>query len=127
VLHQRAGAAGGGYRLWALAVSASHPPAPTRVPTSVVRGRPTPFPPVVVLTMPPGAPSIAIPSEARPWWVQRVSWDLQVRGDSLELTGLNGVGLVVLPSCVGAQTVPDGIRAGGRVDRAGRAAYPQLR
>jgi len=127
VLHQRAGAAGGGYRLWALAVSASHPPAPTRVPTSVVRGRPTPLPPVVVLTMPPGAPSIAIPSEARPWWVQRVSWDLQVRGDSLELTGLNGVGLVVLPSCVGAQTVPDGIRAGGRVDRAGRAAYPQLR
>ena len=127
VLHQRAGAAGGGYRLWALAVSASHPPAPTRVPTSVVRRRPTPLSPVVVLAVPAGAPSIAIPSEAWSWWAQQVSQALYVHGGSLELTGLDGAGLVVLPSCEGAQAVPVGIRAGGRVDRAGRAAYPQLR
>ena len=125
VLHQRAGAAGGGYRLWALAVSASRPPAPTRAPTSVIRGTPPPLPSVVVLTMPAGTPSIAIPSGAQPWWVQRVSQTLDVRGGSLELTGLGGVGLVVLPLCEEAQAVPGATRAGGRVDRAGRAAYPQ--
>jgi hypothetical protein len=122
VLHQRAGTAGGGYRLWALAVSASRPAVP---PTSVIRGTPPPLPPVVVLTMPAGAPSIAIPSGAQPWWTQRVSWALDVRGGSLELTGLDGVGLVVLPLCEEAQAVPGATRAGGRVDRAGRAAYPQ--
>lgn len=127
VLHQRAGTAGGGYRLWALAVSASRPPAPTRAPTSVMRGTPPPLLPVVVLAMPAGAPSIAIPSEARPWWAQQASQALGVRGGSLELTGLQGVGLVVLPSCEEAQAVPDMARAGERVDRAGRAPYPQLR
>ena len=125
VLHQRAGAAGGGYRLWALAVSASRSPVPTRAPTSVIRGAPPPLPPVIVLTMPAGAPSIAIPNGAQPWWVQRASWALDVRGGSLELTGLGGVGLVVLPLCEEAQAVPGATRAGGRVDRAGRAAYPQ--
>ncbi len=127
VLHQRAGAAGGGYRLWALAVSASSPAVPPRAPTRVVKGTRPPLPPVVVLTMPAGAPSIAIPSGAQPWWVQRVSWALDVRGGSLELTGLYRVGLVVLPLCEEAQAVPGATRAGGRVDRAGRAAYPQLR
>ena len=127
VLHQRAGAAGGGYRLWALAVSVSHPPAPTRAPVSVITGTPPPLPPMAVLTMPVGVPSIAIPSEARSWWAQQVSQTLDVRGGSLELTGLEGVGLVVLPACEEAQAVPEGIRAGGRVDRAGRAPYPQLR
>jgi hypothetical protein len=127
VLHQRAGAAGGGYRLWALAVSASRPPAPTRAPTSVMRGTPPPLLPVVGLAMPAGAPSIAIPGEARPWWAQQASQALGVRGGSLELTGLQGVGLVVLPSCEEAQAVPDMARAGERVDRAGRAPYPQLR
>ena len=125
VLHQRAGAAGGGYRLWALAVSTSRPAVPPRAPTSVIRGTPPPLPSVVVLTMPAGAPSIAIPSGAQPWWVQRVSQTLDVRGGSLELTGLGGVGLVVLPLCEEAQAVPGATRAGGRVDRAGRAAYPQ--
>jgi len=127
VMHQRAGTAGGGYRLWALAVSASRLPAPTKAPTSVIKGTPPTLPPVVVLTMPAGAPSIAIPSETRPRWGQQVSQTLDVRGSSLELAGLDGVGLVVLPSCEEAQAMPLGIRAGGRVDRAGRAAYPQLR
>lgn len=125
VLHQRSGSAGGGYRLWALAVGTSRPPAPTRVPTSTIAGTPPTTPPVVVLTMPAGAPSIAIPSGAQPWWVQRVSQTLNVRGGSLELTGPGGVRLVVLPLCEEAQAVPGATRAGGRVDRAGRAAYPQ--
>jgi len=125
VLHQRAGAAGGGYRLWALAVSASRLPAPTRAPMSVITGIQPTTPPASVLFLKVGAPSIAIPSGAQPWWTQRVSWALDVRGGSLELTGLGGVRLVVLPLCEEAQAMPGATRAGGRVDRAGRAAYPQ--
>ena len=127
VLHQRAGTAGGGYRLWALAVSASPLPAPTRAPVSVIGGAAAPLLLVAPPTIPAGAPSIAIPSGARPWWAEQVSRALDVRDGSLGLMGLDGVRLVVLPSCGEAQAVPVGIRAGGRVDRAGRAAYPQLR
>ena len=125
VLHQRAGAAGGGYRLWALAVSASRLPAPTRAPMSVITGTQPTTPPASVLFLKVGTPSIAIPSGAQPWWAPQVSQTLDVRGGSLELTGLGGVGLVVLPLCEEAQAVPGATRAGGRVDRAGRAAYPQ--
>jgi hypothetical protein len=73
-----------------------------------------------------GTPSIATPGGLQVQWAQQVSQTLDVRGGSLELAGLQGVGLVVLPLCEGAQAVPEGIRAGGRVDRAGRAPYPQL-
>ncbi|MCX5972332.1 MAG: hypothetical protein NTV27_02105 [Chloroflexi bacterium] len=127
VLHQRAGAAGGGYRLWALAVIASRLPAPTRAPTSVITGPQSTTPPTSVPFLKVGTPSIATPGGLQAWWAQQVSQTLDVRGDTLALVGLQGVGLVVLPSCEGAQVVPGGIRAGGRVDRAGRAAYPQLR
>ncbi|MEI7521718.1 MAG: hypothetical protein WCK40_10295 [Thermoleophilia bacterium] len=131
VLHQRSGSAGGGYRLWALAVATSRPPTPVTVPPSVVRGTPPsvvpPVVPSVVPTMLAGTPSIAMPSGAQPWWAKRVARALEVQGGSLELLGLEGSMLVVLPSCEEAQAVPVGIRAGGRVDRAGRAPYPQLR
>jgi len=126
VLHQRAGTAGGGYRLWALAVSASRLPVPTRAPTSVITGTQSTTPPASVPFLQVGTPSIATPGGLQAWWVAQVSQTLDVRGGSLKLAGLDGAGLVVLPSCVGAQTVPEGIRAGGRVDRAGRAPYPQL-
>jgi hypothetical protein len=72
-----------------------------------------------------GTPSIATPDGSQSWWAPQVSQTLDVRGGSLELTGLGGVGLVVLPLCEEAQAVPGATRAGGRVDRAGRAAYPQ--
>jgi len=127
VMHQRAGTAGGGYRLWVLGVRPRPQEVPSRAPTSVITGTPPPLPPVVTLRIPAGAPSVAIPSGARPWWAEQVSRALDVRGGNLALAGLGRVGLVVLPSCVGAHVVPGGIRAGGRVDRAGRAAYPQLR
>lgn len=127
VLHQRSGSAGGGYRLWALLVGSSRPPKPVSVPPSVYR----PVPPLEIAsiapTMLPGTPSIAMPSEAQPWWARRISEALQVWEGSLALVGFDGPGLVVLPSCGEAQAVPIGIRAGGMVDRAGRAPYPQLR
>jgi hypothetical protein len=126
VLHQRAGAAGGGYRLWALSVAASLPTTPTGGSASVAGG---PLPPETATATPllqVGTPSIATPGGPQAWWAPQVSQTLDVRGGSLELAGLQGVGLVVLPSCGRAQAVPEGIRAGGRVDRAGRAPYPQL-
>ena len=126
VLHQRAGAAGGGYRLWALSVAASLPGTPTGGSTSVAGGQPPLELPSVVPQLQVGTPSIAAPGGLQAQWAQQVSQTLGVRGGSLELAGLQGVGLVVLPSCEGAQAVPEGIRAGGRVDRAGRAPYPQL-
>jgi hypothetical protein len=127
VLHQRSGSAGGGYRLWALLVGSSRPTKPVALPPSVDR----PVPPLgiasIAPTMLPGTPSIAMPSEAQPWWARRISEALQVWEGSLALVGFDGPGLVVLPSCGEAQAVPTGIRAGGMVDRAGRAPYPQLR
>ena len=125
VMHQRAGTAGGGFRLWALVVSPSPLPTPPRASASVIGGAAAPLSPAAVLNIPFGAPSIAIPSGARPWWVEQVSRTIDVRGGSLEVLGRSGVGLVVLPSCEEAQVVPGGIRAGGMVDRAGRAPYPQ--
>lgn len=125
VLHQRAGVAGGGYRLWALAVAASPRSTPTGGPASVAGG-PSPLEgtaPAPRLQV--GTPSIATPDGSQSWWAPQVSQTLDVRGGSLELTGLDGVGLVVLPLCEEAQAVPGATRAGGRVDRAGRAAYPQ--
>lgn len=127
VLHQRAGTAGGGFRLWALAVNPGPLPVPPRASVSVMGGVAAPLPFLSTPTIPVGAPSIAIPSGARPWWAERVSRAIEVRGGSLEVLGLTGVELVVLPSCGEAQAVPIGIRAGGMVDRAGRAPYPQLR
>lgn len=126
VLHQRAGAAGGGYRLWALSVASSLPGTPTGGSTSVAGGQPPLQLPSVVPQLQVGTPSIATPGGLQAQWAQQVSQTLGVRGGSLELTGLQGVGLVVLPLCEGAQAVPERIRAGGRVDRAGRAPYPQL-
>ena len=126
VLHQRAGAAGGGYRLWALSVAASLPGTPTEGSASVAGGQPPLELPSVVPQLQVGTPSIAPPGALQAQWAQQVSQTLGVRGGSLELTGLQGVGLVVLPLCEGAQAVPERIRAGGRVDRAGRAPYPQL-
>ena len=126
VLHQRAGAAGGGYRLWALSVAASLPGTLTGGSTSMAGGQPPLELPSVVPQLQVGTPSIAAPGGLQAQWAQQVSQTLGVRGGSLELTGLQGVGLVVLPLCEGAQAVPEGIRAGGRVDRAGRAPYPQL-
>ena len=126
VLHQRAGAAGGGYRLWALSVAASLPATSTGGSASVAGG---PLPPETATATPllqVGTPSIATPGGPQAWWAPQVSQTLDVRGGSLELAGLQGVGLVVLPSCGRAQAVPEGIRAGERVDRAGRAPYPQL-
>jgi hypothetical protein len=90
-----------------------------------------PVPPLgitsIAPTIPSGTPSIAMPMEVQPWWARRISEALQVWEGSLALVGLDSPGLVVLPSCEGAQAVPQGIRAGGMVDRAGRAPYPQLR
>jgi hypothetical protein len=125
VLHQRAGAAGGGYRLWALSVAASLLATPIGGPASVAGGQPPLQLPPIVPQLQVGTPSIATPGGTQAQWVQQVSQTLNVRGGSLALTGIQGVGLVVLPSCEGAQAVPEGIRAGGRVDRAGRAPYPQ--
>ena len=125
VLHQRAGAAGGGYRLWALAVAASLVVTPSRGSGAAAGGQPT----LEVLPLVPllqaGTPSIAAPEGPQAWWAPQVAQALSVRGGSLELVGLEGVGLVVLPACTGAQAVPERIRAGGMVDRAGRAPYPQ--
>jgi hypothetical protein len=126
VLHQRAGAAGGGYRLWALSVAVSLPTTPTGGSASVAGGLPPPETATATPLLQVGTPSIATPGGLQAWWAPQVSQTLDVRGGSLELAGLQGVGLVVLPSCEGAQAVPEGIRAGGRVDRAGRAPYPQL-
>ena len=50
--------------------------------------------------MPAGTP-LRIPSGAQPRCAQRASQTLDVRGGSLELIGLQGVRLVVLPSCGG--------------------------
>jgi hypothetical protein len=125
VLHQRAGAAGGGYRLWALSVAASPLPASTGGSTSVEGGQPPLELPPLVPQLEVGTPSIATPGGPKAWWPAQVSQTLDVRANSLALAGLTGVGLVVLPSCEGAQAVPERIRAGGRVDRAGRAPYPQ--
>jgi len=125
VLHQRAGTAGGGFRLWALDVSPSPRSVPPRAPLSVTSGAAAPLSSVAPPTIPAGTPSIAVPGGARPWWAEQVSQTLDVRAGSLELAALQGVGLVVLPVCVEAQAVPERIRAGGRVDRAGRAPYPQ--
>lgn len=127
VLHQRAGTAGGGYRLWALAVNPNPAPVPPRAPVRVIGGVAASLTLVAPPTIPVGAPSVAIPSGARPWWAERVSRAIDVRGGSLEVLGLSGVELVVLPLCGEAQAVPTAIRAGGMVDRAGRAPYPQLR
>jgi len=127
VLHQRAGAAGGGYRLWALSVSASPASPPSRGSASVTGGQPPIALPPLGPQLQVGTPSIATPGGPQSWWAPQVSQTLGVRGASLELAGFQGVWLVVLPSCEGAQSVPDGIRAGGRVDRAERAPYPQLR
>ena len=127
VVHQRAGSAGGGYRLWALAMAASRPVAPPPVPTSVIEGTPPVAERVVVPMLAAGTPSIAIPSRVQGWWASRVSRILRVWPGRLALLGGEGSPLVVLPSCGEAQAVPLGIRAGGRVDRAGRAPYPQLR
>ena len=125
VLHQRAGAAGGGYRLWALSVAASPLTTPAGGSASVAGGQPTlevaPYAPLLQI----GTPSIATPGGPQAWWAPQVSQTLDVRGGSLELAGLQGAGLVVLPLCEGAQTVPERVRAGGMVDRAGRAPYPQ--
>ena len=126
VLHQRAGAAGGGYRLWALSVAASLPSTTAGGPASVAGGPPPPETAIATPLLQVGTPSIATPGGRQAWWAPQVSQTLDVRGGSLELIGLQGVRLVVLPSCGGAQAVPEGIRAGGRVDRAGRAPYPQL-
>ena len=125
VLHQRAGVAGGGYRLWALAVAASPRSTPTGGPASVAGGLPLLEGTALVPRLQVGTPSIATPDGSQSWWAPQVSQTLDVRGGSLELTGLGGVGLVVLPLCEEAQAVPGATRAGGRVDRAGRAAYPQ--
>jgi hypothetical protein len=127
VLHQRSGTSGGGYRLWALLVSPSRPPKPVPVLPRVDRPAPPPGKASKAPTMLPGTPSIAMPSEAQPWWTRRISEVLQVWEGSLALVGFDGPGLVVLPSCGEAQTVPVRIHAVGMVDRAGRAPYPQLR
>ncbi len=126
VVHQRAGSAGGGYRLWALAIVASPLATPSAGSTSVAGGQLPLEPPTFGPQLQVGTPSIATPGASQPGWAARLAQALVVRGDTLALAGLEGVGLVVLPSCVGAQVVPVGIRAGGRVDRAGRAPYPQL-
>jgi len=125
VMHQRAGVTGGGYRLWALAVTAGPAAAPLRESTAIVGGPPTAGGLAFVPLLQVGTPSIAAPTGTQAWWAPQVSQALNVRGGSLELKGIEGAGLVVLPVCVGAQVVPGRIRAGGMVDRAGRAPYPQ--
>ena len=125
-LHQRAGSGGGGYRLWALAIVASPLASPSAGSTSVAGGQRPQELPDFVPQLHVGTPSIATPGTPQPGWALRLARELRVRGDALALVGLEGVGLVVLPSCERAQVVPGGIRAGGRVDRAGRAPYPQL-
>ena len=125
VLHQRAGAAGGGYRLWALSADASLSATPIGGSASVAGGLPPPETATATPLLQVGTPSIASPGGPQAWWAPQVSQTLDVRGGSLALTGLAGVGLVVLPRCGEAQAVPERIRAGGMVDRAGRAPYPQ--
>ena len=126
VVHQRSGSAGGGYRLWALAIVASPLATPPAGSTSVAGGQLPLEPPTLVPQLQVGTPSIASPGTSQPGWAVWLAQTLMVRGDTLALVGLEGVELVVLPSCEGAQVVPGGIRAGGMVDRAGRAPYPQL-
>ena len=131
VLHQRSGSAGGGYRVWALEVIASRLVAPTppdSTPQVVDQGSlPPEGPPSEAAAALPGSPSIALPSGVPSWWAGRVSALLKVTHGSLVLDSLDAPALVVLPSCGEAQPVPGPIRAGDTVDRAGRAAYPQLR
>lgn len=130
VLHQRSGSAGGGYRVWALAVTASRPVAPsTPVSTPRVVGQgslPAEGPSSEAATL-PGTPSIALPSGAPSWWARRVAELLTVRLGSLVVGTIDAPALVVLPSCGEAQSVPESIRAGNVVDRAGHPAYPQRR
>ena len=125
VLHQRAGASGGGYRLWALSVAASPLSSVPGGSASLAGDQSPPKIPPFVAQLRVGTPSVATPGGAQPWWAPQVAQTLSVRGVSLELAGLQGVRLVVLPLCEEAQDVPSGIRAGGRVDRAERATYPE--
>lgn len=126
ILHQRSGSAGGGYRLWALAVVASSPPAQTQgslisegvQPEQQVEG-------AAVLQV--GTPSVALEDWFRPGWPEQIARIVEVRGGALVLVGQGGAGLVVLPALDAAQAVPGGRRAWSVVDRAGRAPYPQER
>jgi len=127
VVHQRAGAAGGGYRLWAISVASIPPTEVNRVPLRGATGNPSHTKPSSVPRVPFGTPSIATPEGSRAWWALRLDQTVTVRGGSLTLVGPSGSGLVVLPVCEKAQAVPRVTRAGERVDRAGRAPYPQLR
>lgn len=127
VLHQRSGSAGGGYRLWALWVGSNQPSTPISVLPSVGRTTPPIGGGFGTMRLLPGTPSIAMPREAQPWWARRIAEAITVWEWSLTLVGVDGPGLVVLPTCGEAQSVPVGFRAGGMVDRAGRAPYPQLR
>ena len=127
VVHQRAGTAGGGYRLWALSVASSPPAEVTRVPHRGATGTPSRTKPSSVPRLYIGTPSIAAPEGSRAWWALRLDQTVTVRGGSLALVGPAGSKLVVLPACQKAQAVPRVSRAGARVDRAGRAPYPQLR
>lgn len=127
VVHQRAGSAGGGYRLWALDALAN-PLATLSAGSSSVAGGQLPLaPPTLAPQLQVGTPSIASPRSPQAGWAVQLARALRVRGASLSLVGIEGVRLVVLPSCEGAHSVPEGTRAGGRVDRAERAPYPQLR
>lgn len=125
VLHQRAGTSGGGYRLWALAVAADLTVTPRTSLEVAIEGQATPGAEEIVPRLGMGTPSIATPVGHQAWWAPQVAQALRVRGGSLALAGVEGAGLVVLPVCSEAQAVPGGIRAGGMVDRAGRAPYPQ--
>jgi hypothetical protein len=127
VLHQRAGTAGGGYRLWALSAAASLlPPQPVGSPfTTAETALSAPTPKVPQLQL--GTPSVALTGVAQPGWALGLARLLTVRGGTLTLAEFEGVGLVVLPSCGEAQPMPEAIRAGRLVDRAGRTPYPQPR
>jgi len=83
-------------------------------------------PPNAVIPPPARVPTIAVPTDPERGWLRSIVTSLQVHEGRLELWREGVVRLVVLPSCEGAQAVPEGIRAGERVDRAGRAPYPQL-
>ncbi len=112
VVHQRAGAAGGGYRLWALSIVVSPLAPPSASSASVAGAQPPLETPTPVPQLQVGTPSIATPGASQPGWAVRLAQALTVRGDSLALAGLDGVGLVVLPSCEGAQAVPAGFVRG---------------